>query len=411
MPPTGLPEVSLEVLMLVHAFAPRPRRGTQLGSLAAALALLATLAVGAARPVSAAGGLELTTPFPSIAVQPGSTAKFTITLAASSAMTVALSVDGVPDGWTEGIHGGGLDVRSVYVPADGTAEVELDIAVPDDATEAETTLTVTGRAPGASASLTLIVNVAAAAGGTVELTTDIPTLQGASDANFNFTLTLHNATPQQLTFSLQAVGPSGWDVTAQPTGQQQAASFTVDAGASHSIDVKAVPPDGVEAGSFPIGVQAVASGGRTAEAQLTVQITGRVKMSLTTTDGRLNANATAGSSSDLTVVVSNDGTSPLGAVNLTATAPSGWEVTFEPATIDSVAANQTGTAVAHIKPSGDAVAGDYQITIKGANDQANASMDIRVTVEASALWGAVGIILILAAVGGLFWVFQRYGRR
>ena len=397
--------------MLVRAFAPRPRRGMQLGSLAAALALLATLAAGAARPVSAAGGLELTTPYPSIAVQPGSTAKFTLAVTATTAMTVGLTVEGVPDGWTVGLHGGGLDVQSVYVPAGGSATVELDVAVPDNATESKTTLTVAGRAPGASASLPLTVSVAQAAGGTVELTTDIPARQGAADTTFTFTLQLQNATPAQLTFSLQAAGPSGWDVTAQPTGQEQAASFTVDAGASHSIDVKAVPPDGVEAGTFPIVVQAIASGGRTAEAQLAVQITGRVKMSLTTTDGRLNASATAGSSSDLTVVISNDGTSPLTGVNLTATAPSGWEVTFEPATVDAVAPNQTATAVAHIKPSGDAVAGDYQINIKGANDQANGSMDIRVTVEASALWGAVGIILILAAVGGLFWVFQRYGRR
>jgi uncharacterized membrane protein len=38
-------------------------------------------------------------------------------------------------------------------------------------------------------------------------------------------------------------------------------------------------------------------------------------------------------------------------------------------------------------------------------------VDLRTTVRTSGLWGFVGIALILAALGGLWWVFQRYGRR
>ena len=326
-------------------------------------------------------------------------------------MTVDLAVAGVPDGWTAGLHGGGLEVSSVYVPADGSATVQLDLAVPADAPDGDQQITVSARSASASASLALDVAVAQAAGGTVELTTDFPTLRGASDANFNFTLQLHNSTPQQLTFSLQAAGPVGWTVTAQPSGEAQAASFTVEAGASRSVDVKAVPPDGVDAGSFPINVQAIGSAGRTAEAQLTVEISGRVAMTLTTADGRLNASATAGAAGDLSVVVRNDGTSPLTGVTLSASPPSDWEVTFDPPTIDSVAANASATVTAHIKPSGDAIAGDYVVTITAQNDQASKSADIRVTVETSPLWGVVGIALILAAIGGLYWVFQRYGRR
>lgn len=379
-------------------------------SLAAALALL--MATLAPAPLHAAGGLELTTPFPSVAVQPGSTTKFTLTLSAASSMTVAVAVSDAPDGWTAAIHGGGMDVRSVYVAGGGTASLDLDVSVPNEASEGTTTLTVTAKGPGAaSATLPVSVEVAQAAGGSVELTTDVPTLQGNSDGTFSFAVSLRNATPQQLTFSLQAVGPDGWTVTAQPSGQEQAASFTVDAGATKTLDVKADPPDDVAAGEYPIGVQAVGSGGRTAEQRLTVKINGRVDMALSTQDGRLNADATAGSTTDLSVVVENNGTAPLAGVQLTATAPSGWEVTFEPATLDAIDAQGTGQAVAHIKPSGDAIAGDYVVTIKGASDQANKSMDIRVTVETSPIWGALGIILILAAVGGLFYVFQRYGRR
>ena len=396
--------------MPVHAAA-RSRRTRPVAALVTAVAFAALLSTGFAPAVEAANGLDLTTPYPAIAVQPGSTATFALTLAATTAMTVDLGVTGVPDGWTTGLHGGGLEVSSVYVPAGGTATVQLDLAVPADAPDGTQQLSVTARSATASASLALSVAVAQAAGGTVDLTTDFPTLRGASDANFNFTLQLHNSTPQQLTFSLQAAGPAGWTVTAQPAGEAQAASFTVEAGASRSVDVTATPPTTVDAGSFPISVQAIGSAGRTAEAQLTVEISGRVAMSITTADGRLNASATAGAAGDLSVVVRNDGTSPLTGVSLSANAPSGWEVTFDPATLDGVAANDSATVIAHIKPSGDAIAGDYVVTVSAKNDQATKSADIRVTVDTSPLWGVVGLALILAAVGGLYWVFQRYGRR
>jgi len=378
----------------------------------ATAAVIATLVLaGTAPPAAAAGTLTLTTPFPAIAVQPGSTATFSLTLGASAATTADLTVSGVPDGWTAGLHGSGLEVESVYVPAGGTATVQLDLSIPPDAADGRSTLVVNARDGSSNVNLPLAVSVAQAAGGTVELTTDFPTLRGASTATFPFTLQLRNNTPQQLTFSLQAAGPAGWTVTAQPTGQEQAASFTVDAGSTRSITVSATAPDSVEAGSYPVDVQAIGSAGRTAEAQLTVEISGSVKMGLSTADGRLNASATAGSIGDLSVAISNDGTSPLTGVNLTASTPSDWQVTFDQATIDTIAAGQTATVTAHIQPSGDAIAGDYVVTIRASNDEASQSMDIRVTVDTSPVWGAVGIILVLAAVGGLYLVFQRYGRR
>lgn len=380
-------------------------------ALAVAAVLATLIAAGTAPPAAAAGTLTLTTPYPAIAVQPGSTAAFTLTLEATAATTAELTVTGVPDGWTAGLHGSGLEVESVYVPAGGTATLQLDLSIPPDAADGRTAIVVNARDGASSVNLALAVSVAEAAGGTVELTTDFPTLRGTSTATFPFTLQLRNNTPQQLTFSLQAAGPTGWTVTAQPTGQEQAASFTVDAGSTSSVSVSASAPDNVEAGQYPIDVQAIGSAGRTAEAQLTVEISGSVEMGISTQDGRLNASVTAGSVGDLSVVISNDGTSPLTGLNLTATQPSDWQVTFETPTLDAVAAGQTATVVAHIQPSGDAIAGDYVVTIRAGNDEANQSMDIRVTVDTSPLWGAIGIILVLAAVGGLYLVFQRYGRR
>jgi uncharacterized membrane protein len=38
-------------------------------------------------------------------------------------------------------------------------------------------------------------------------------------------------------------------------------------------------------------------------------------------------------------------------------------------------------------------------------------MDVRVTVETPPIWGIVGILLVIVAIGGLVLVFRRYGRR
>ena len=65
-----------------------------------------------------------------------------------------------------------------------------------------------------------------------------------------------------------------------------------------------------------------------------------------------------------------------------------------------------------MKPSGDAIAGDYNLTITATGDQSTRdSMDVRFTVETSLLWGVIGVALIVAVAAGVWWVFQRYGRR
>jgi uncharacterized membrane protein len=57
------------------------------------------------------------------------------------------------------------------------------------------------------------------------------------------------------------------------------------------------------------------------------------------------------------------------------------------------------------------LAGDYVITIRASSDNANDSIDIRTTVETSPIGYLIGIAVLVAVAIGLFFVFQRYGRR
>jgi uncharacterized membrane protein len=382
------------------------------GRIGARIALATTLvAAGLGAPASAVaqGGLTITTPFPALSVQPGASVSFDLTIAASQAMRVGLSVEGLPDGWSTSMTGGGNEVQAVYVAPGSPATVTLSVDVAEGA-KGSTRLTVVGRSAGETARLSLDLAVAEAAGGTVSLDSDYPTLRGTSDQQFQYNLTLSNDTPQQLTFSLSAQGPQGWDVAIQPSGETRAASITVDAHGNGRLQVTTTPPTDTAAGTYPITVD-VNAGDFTATADLSVEVTGSLKMRLTTPDERLNTTANAGAVRDFQVIVANDGTSPLTNVQLRGTGPTEWDITFEPATIEAIAPNETATAVAHISPSGNAIAGDYAISLSAKSESTTESLDVRVTVETAPIWGIVGVLLIAAALGGMVWVFRRYGRR
>jgi uncharacterized membrane protein len=381
-------------------------RSARLG-LAASVVVLASL-LGAA-PVGAADSITLTTPYPAVAVAPGANVSFDVSVGTTSGGRVDLALTGVPADWTASIRGGGFVVDGVETDGKTPTKVTLDVAVPAAAASGVQRLSIVARQASVATTLRLDIRVTPAAAGAVTLTTDTPQLKGASNSSFSFTLTLTNSTPDDLPFSVVATGPDGWTVTAQVGSQAQAASVVVKAGSSTPVTVSAKPSADAAAGSYPIAIDAT-SGNQSAHTDLAVEITGSYTMTLSTVNGLLNTSASAGSPTDLTLVLTNSGTADVEGAALSSTTPSGWKVTFDPPTV-TVPANGSVQSVAHVTPSGDAIAGDYLTTFKATSPVATASADIRVSVETSLLWGAVGIALIAIVLIGLWWTFNRFGRR
>jgi uncharacterized membrane protein len=391
-----------------HPSSGRARRG--LARFAALVAGALMAAASLAPAAMAAEGLTVTTPYPAVAVAPGSDVNFELSVLTAAAGRVDLVVEGVPEGWTATLRGGGFVVDGVQTTAGEPATVTLDVTVPAEATGSGD-LVVRATSGALTTELPLTIRIEPEAAGDVTLTTDFPQLRGPSDSTFRFTLDLANDTPEDLTFAINAEAPAGWEATAQVTGQDQAASAIVEAGSNVGLEVEVTPPENVAAGTVPITVTA-ASGGRSVTAELAIEITGSFAMTLTTPDGRLNVNGNAGSQIRQTLVVTNTGTAPLEGVTLNApTRPNGWTVTFEPATVPPVPPNGTQQVTAIIQPTGDAIAGDYQVSIEATTEAATASQQFRVTVETSLLWGLIGVALIVVVLAGLWFVFQRYGRR
>jgi uncharacterized repeat protein (TIGR01451 family) len=389
-----------------------PRRVARHAQAAVALIIAFSILAALVPAVEADGGLEVTTPFPAVAVAPGSKVSFDITVSSTRSATIGLTVRGTPSGWTASLRGGGNVVDAVTATPDKPAEARLDVDVPADATSGSKTITIEGQGGGATDTLAVTVRVDAAAAGDVSLTTSTPILTGASDASFSFDLQFKNDTPQDVTLSASATGPAGWDVKATLTGETQAASTVVKSGATQNVTVAVKAASDAAAGQYPLSVVATA-GDRTAKADLGIEITGSYSADLSTPNNLLSASGTAGAPSTLTFDVTNTGTAPLTEVKLTGTPPSGWKVTFDPESIATIAPNESGTITATVTPSADAVAGDYVVSFQSSASEsgADADADIRFTIETSPIWALVGIGIIVLILGGLFYVFRTYGRR
>ena len=374
-----------------------------LGLVAGPLAPLATAATS--------GGLTVTTPFPSVVSEPGNTATFKLTIGADQAGDVKLALQGAPDGWTTRFSGGGLNVESAFVDKGKTVDVDLDVDVPASAPDGVTSLRVVATQGASTVTLPIQVRVAAKSGGDITLTTDTTGLRGPQTTTFTFNLTLKNgtATDETFTFNAQGADPT-WTVSAKPAGESQAVSTVVKAGASTTVTATAQAPDGTNAGTYPFVVTATA-GGKTAEADLTIEITGSFTVDVSTPDQVLSTTANAGSLTNFTVRVTNNGTAAITNVTTTASAPTGWTVTFDPPTVASIDAGAHADVTAKITPTSDAITGDYNVVMTAKATEASGNTTIRVSVQTPAYWWIAGILLIVAVFAALYWVFRTYGRR
>ncbi len=389
--------------------------GAVIAASVVALALPLQASAQEAEPATP-GSIAITTPFSGVAVEPGQSANFDIDITGPPGTGVALEVRGLPAEWDVQLRGGGLVVSEVILPEpdeNGIQDINLrlEIEVPADAPEGGYSAEVVGTSAAGNATLGVSLEVAMAIGGGVTLTSEFPALRGPADVTFSYTLDLANDTSEELEFGLQTAGPPGWQIEARPAGQARASTVTLGPGDSSRITVDVDPNDLTPAGVYSVVVGA-AGGGQTAEAELITEITGNFQIELTTSDQRLNLSATAGEPSELDLVVVNTGTAPLLDVQLSATPPRGWEVTFTPESLLQIEPNGGFAEVtATVTPAGDAVAGDYRITFDARVPEATDGIEVRATVETSLFWGFVGIAVIVAALAALAWVFRRYGRR
>ena len=293
--------------------------------------------------------VSITSPFVGVAVKPGDSATFEVTVAAPPGDRVELAINGLPEGWEGELRGGGFVVDAAQVDSTGQVALELQVDVPADAAEGDYEMSVAASGGSGNDTLNLSVRVAATVGGDVTMATDFPALEGAADSTFNFDLSLVNNTPGEVQFGLSASGPEGWLTEIRPSGEAQASTITVAAGETGTVTVSVDPADASPAGDYMITARAEGAG-LSAETELGVRITGSFAVDVNTLNEALNVTVRGEEATDLALVVTNTGTAPLAGLTMTATPPQGWDVAFDQEIDRAPRARPTGPGDRHHHP-------------------------------------------------------------
>lgn len=359
-------------------------------------------------PASAAGGVELYTPYTNLSAAPGESLSYDVDLInnSSSIQTVDLSYSGLSSDWKTDLTAGGHPIHEISIKPNDTQTVNVSVQVPFEVSKGDYKLVLNAGSFGA---LGLKINISEQGTYKTELTAEQPNMQGHSDSTFTYNLTLANRTASKQQYALAAEAPAGWDAKFSANGNDVTA-VDIDPNATQAITLTLTPADKAAAQTYQIPVHA-SNSNTSADATMEAVITGTYGINLTTSDQVLSANVTAGGTRTVEMVVQNTGTADLTNVSLTSTAPTDWEVTFEPKTITSIKPGESKPVTATIKSSSKALSGDYVVGVTAQAAEKSADAALRVTVKTSVFWGWIGVLIIAAVLAGIYFLFRKYGRR
>jgi uncharacterized membrane protein len=272
--------------------------------------------------------------------------------------------------------------------------------------------------------MTLIpLSPALAQDNTIELTATYSKLEITSGASVAFNIDVNYTGDVAQVFDLSATGPANWNLSITPSYPQDKQILNIrmepptadESSSVQTIIVTATPATGYTppVGEYPITVEA-SSGNLKSSIELTVVVTSvppTYALYLTSPNGILSTTAQTGKDNYFTLAIANQGTGDIQNISISTSKPTGWTVELSLNNIPSLAAGNYQTVDMNIKPPADTIAGDYQVNVTASGTQSSDSLEVRVTVKTSSLWGWVGIGIIVLVIVGLAVIFLRFSRR
>jgi len=358
--------------------------------------------------VALAQNLSLYTPYTKVSIPPGEAIDYAIDLInnSSAIKTTDIAVVGLPKGWDFELKSGDWRVEQLSVLPKEKKNFSLKVNVPLKINKGTYRFQVVAKG---HTSLPLMVVVSEQGTYKTEFTSDQTNMEGAANATFTYNATLRNRTAEQQVYALRAQTPPGWNISFRANGKQ-VSSVDIEANRTQDITIEIDPPDEIEAKTYKIPVLAGTTN-TSAALDFEVVIKGSTKIELTTPTGLLSSDITAGDSKRVQLVVKNTGSGDLKNIEMKFSAPANWDVVFEPTKIPFLRSGSTDDVFATIKADKKAIAGDYVVNLEAKTPEVSSKASFRVSVETSLLWGWLGIFIILAALGGVYYLIHKYGRR
>ena len=406
-------------------------------TLASMALILATLALGGPAFAQDSTDVALDSPIRTILLDPRETRvdlDIDLINVADERRVITFELIDLPDGWDIGIWNAFFDFKIselVVEPTENTPgqRPRMRIRLPDPRPEPgdySFTLVLAdatnSRIEYDRAKFTIGVPEAVAQDAKgIEVRAELPALLGPANTSYEFEVIIKNDTDDRASFELSAdvfdtAGNvlQGWIIGFSPAfgEQKRISSVAIAAAIDERINVQVTPPLFVDPDDYVIVATVTNAELDIAEEQpLVLRITGRGELITSTTSGLLSMNATAGEETSNTMRFTNFGTGDLLGVDMSADAPPQWIVDFEIDRIETLPVNNQIDVVINVTPPDDTIPGDYEITLRGRNQDATDSVVLRVTVDQSTVWGWLGIVLVLVVLGSLMGLFWKLGRR
>ncbi|MBU0733805.1 MAG: hypothetical protein KKG10_06600 [Proteobacteria bacterium] len=333
---------------------------------------------------------------------------------------IDLAVTSIPKGWKARLKTYDFGVTGVHLKSDTKKNLTLRAEPPRDVATGNYTFDIQGQTEDRKLTSTgrVIIKVeekkAEKKQEGVNIVTSYPVLTGPTDAKFEFSLEVENKTDADSIFNVSAQGPENWNINFKPAYEDKfISSLRLKAGQSQTLAVEVKPNPWSKPGQYAMLVK-VNSPKAEGQVALTVILTGTYKLDAGTANGLLSLSAVRGEKSILSFFVKNGGSAPLDNVRFLSFQPENWKVKFTPEAMDVVAPQEVKQVEVSITPPAQALVGDYSVGLRtesGNPPKVDKTIELRVSVTASAAWGWIGIGLIVFVMGGLVFVFTRLGRR
>jgi uncharacterized membrane protein len=352
--------------------------------------------------------VTLYTPYTKISVPPGESIDYAIDVINNSKelQNVDISVAGMPRNWSFSIKSGGWTIGQLSILPGERKTLSLKVEVPLKVNKGNYKFSVIA---GGSHSLPLVVNISEQGTFKTEFTTAQANMQGNANSTFTFNANLKNRTADKQQYAFVSDAPRGWTVTFK-ANYQPVTSVVTEPNSTTAITIDVKAPEKIEAGKYKIPVSA-ANSSSSGDLELEVVITGSFGIELSTPTGLLSTHITAGEAKQLDLVVLNTGSSGLTDIRPESSVPVNWSVTFDPKKVDKLLPGQSTHIYATLKADKKAIPGDYMANIDAKTPEVSSGISFRIAVETPLLWGWVGVLITLAALGSVYFLFRKYGRR
>ena len=332
---------------------------------------------------------------------------------------VLVWIDQAPKGWESKLETYQYEVTGLFVPPDKEKRLTFKAIPPDDVKPGKYTFKIKARTEDGKFrmedTIAIYVEKEEKTGKEeegVKLDTSYPILRGPIGGEFEFSIEVKNELDDEATFDLFARGPEGWDINFKPAFESKyISSLKLQPNQSQKIDVEVKPPSSAKAGEYPILIRVSSSKAR-AVANLKIILTGTYKLDVGTPTGILSLEARPGEKSNVSIYVKNTGSAENKDIKFTSFKPENWKVEFKPEKIDLLKPNEFKQVEVIITPYEEALVGDYSVEVRAKGQEGSEdSVEFRVTVKATPIWGWVGIGIIIVIVVGLILIFRFMGRR